>query len=126
MTVAVHPELASAVRAEVGAGSSLLALGATAPPAYWYVVPYVLIAGIIWFMLIRPQRQQETRHQQMLDALKPGAKVVTTGGIYGTVDRVGDKTLRLKIADNVRIEVTRAAIAGPQPADPDGGGSDKT
>ena len=75
----------------------------------------VLLVFIWWFVLFRPQRKQEASHKKLLDDLKPGAKVVTNGGIYGVVDSVGEKTLKLRIADKVRIEVSRSSIAGIQP-----------
>ena len=53
----------------------------------------------------------------MLESLKPGAKVITTGGLYGTVSQVGTKTYKLKISDNTKVEVARSAIAGLQPTD---------
>jgi preprotein translocase subunit YajC len=86
------------------------------------LMPFALILGIWWFLIIRPQRQQEKRHRAMLDALKVGDKVATTGGIYGIIAQVGDRTVKLKVADNVKIEVLRSAIAGAQkegPAAPD-------
>ena len=75
----------------------------------------VLLVFIWWFVLFRPQRQQEAVHKKMLEELKTGTKVVTNGGIYGTVDSVGEKTLKLRIADKVRIDVLRSAITGLQP-----------
>jgi len=70
---------------------------------------------IFWLVVFRPQRQQEESHRKFVDGLKPGDKVVTTGGLYGIVHQVGDKTVRLKVAENVKVEVSRSAISGAQP-----------
>jgi len=91
-------------------------------PGSWFGMMAVIFL-IWWVLLIRPQRQQEKRHREMLASLKAGDKVVTTGGIFGSVQQVTDKTVKLKIADNVRIEVQRSAIGGAQPTSSDG---DKT
>jgi preprotein translocase subunit YajC len=56
--------------------------------------------------------------QEFLDALKVGDKVVTTGGLYGVVTRLGDKAIQIQIADRVRVEVSRSAVVGYQGQDP--------
>ena len=95
-----------------------LGQGALGAPSFAnLVVPILLCIPIWWFLLIRPQRQQEKKHREMIESLKPGAKVVTSGGMYGVVDKAGDKTFRLKIADNVRIDVLKSAITGLQPSE---------
>lgn len=99
---------------------SLIALaqaqGQQANPMMNMVTLFLILAAIWWFLVIKPQRTQEKQHQSFLDSLKPGTKVITTGGFYGTVSQVSDKTIKLKLTDNVKVEVTRAAIAGPQPS----------
>jgi preprotein translocase subunit YajC len=100
---------------------ALLAQGSTGgAPVPWYANPMLLfaaIAAIWWFLLIRPQRLQDRRHKAMLEALKAGDKVYTQSGLLGVVVQVGDKTCRLKIADNVKVEMLRSAIAGLQSAE---------
>jgi preprotein translocase subunit YajC len=85
------------------------------------LLPFVLIFGIFYLLVIRPQQKKQRQLQQereaLLGALKPGDKVVTNGGIYGTIVAVRDNTVTLRIADKVSIEVLRSAIAGPQSAD---------
>lgn len=85
------------------------------------LLPFVLIFGIFYLLVIRPQQKKQRQLQQereaLLGALKPGDKVVTNGGIYGTIVAVRDNTVTLRIADKVSIEVLRNAIAGPQSAD---------
>lgn len=77
-----------------------------------------LILGIFYFVLIMPAQRQRKKQQGMLEALKNGDKVVTSGGVMGTVVGVKEKTVTLRVADNVRIEVMRSYIAGHQ-AGPD-------
>lgn len=68
--------------------------------------------AIFYFLLIRPQQKRQRELQAMISALKTGDKVITTGGIHGIVSNVKDgSTLSLKIADNVKIEVDKSAIA---------------
>jgi preprotein translocase subunit YajC len=87
------------------------------------LLPWVLIFGIFYFLVIRPQqkrqRQQQQERDNMLKALKAGDKVITTGGIYGTIIAVKEKddTVQLRIAQSVSVEILRSAIAGLQSAD---------
>ncbi len=66
---------------------------------------------IMWLMLIRPQRQQQRKHTAMIEALKPGDEVITTGGIYGDVVAVEDDRVMVEIAEDVEVEVVKRAIA---------------
>ncbi|HSQ20933.1 MAG TPA: preprotein translocase subunit YajC [Blastocatellia bacterium] len=81
------------------------------------LLPFILIFVIFYFLLIRPQQKKQREAQQeretMLRALKAGDKVVTTGGIYGTIVAVRDKdnTVQLRIAQSVSVEAERSAIA---------------
>lgn len=78
------------------------------------LVPFVLIFIIFWFLLIRPAQRRQKAHQQMLEALKRGDKVVTNGGLHGEVAAVDDGVVALKISDNVKVRVSKSAIAGLQ------------
>ena len=71
-----------------------------------------LIFFIFYFLIIKPQRQKEVEHQKMLKALDKNDEVVTMGGIYGTIINVKDNSVVLRIADNVKIELQKNAIAG--------------
>ncbi len=74
--------------------------------------PLIFIFAIFYFLLIMPQQRRQKKWQQMLSELKTGDKVVTTGGIRGTIIAVKDDSLHLRVPpDNLRIEVTRAAIS---------------
>lgn len=72
--------------------------------------PIVVMVAIFYFLLYRPQKKQQSRRREMLDSLKKGDQVITIGGIYGTIEEIGDKSLKLKIADGVVIEVVRSSV----------------
>ena len=72
--------------------------------------PIVVMIAIFYFLLYRPQKKQQNRRRAMLDNLKKGDQVITIGGIYGTIEEIGDKSLKLKIADGVVIEVVRSSV----------------
>ncbi|MGH9778402.1 MAG: preprotein translocase subunit YajC [Candidatus Acidiferrales bacterium] len=84
-------------------------------PAWMQWAPFVVVLAVFYFLLILPAQRERKRKQQMLAALKPGDKVITTGGLYGTVVGLKDEVVQLRIADQVRVEVGRFAIAGKQP-----------
>jgi preprotein translocase subunit YajC len=73
--------------------------------------PMIVIFVLFYFMLIRPQRRQQKEHQLRLAALKSGDEIVTTGGIHGLITNVADRTVTLKIADNVKVKVERQCVA---------------
>lgn len=77
-------------------------------------LPLVLIFVIFYFLLIRPQSKKAKEHKQMLENLKKGDKVITTGGILGVIDDIDGEILTLKVGakDDVRIRVNRNYIAG--------------
>jgi preprotein translocase subunit YajC len=95
--------------------ASILAQAAGAPPAPGFAgmfVPMICVFVIMYFLVLRPQQQQRKKLQEMVDNMKTGDAVVTTGGIHGIVSNMKDgNTLMLKVADNVRIEVDKSAIA---------------
>jgi preprotein translocase subunit YajC len=73
--------------------------------------PLIFIFAIFYFLLIMPQQRRQKKWQQMLGELKTGDKVVTTGGLRGTIVAVKDDALHLRVPpDNLRLEVTRASI----------------
>jgi preprotein translocase subunit YajC len=85
---------------------------APAPGVAGMFVPMICVFVIMYFLVLRPQQQQRKKLQEMVDNMKTGDAVVTTGGIHGVVSNLKDgNTLILKIADNVRIEVDKSAIA---------------
>jgi preprotein translocase subunit YajC len=91
------------------------------------LVPFALVLGIFYFIILLPMRKKQQKVQQFLEGLKVGDKVVTTGGIYGQVTRLGGESVQLQIADKVRIEISKAAVGGYQGQPPvqDASGSDE-
>lgn len=80
-------------------------------PLLGSMLPFILMFAILYFLLIRPQQKRQRQHQQMLEQLKNGDKVVTSGGIIGTITGLKPETVTMRIADNVKIEVQRSAIS---------------
>ena len=79
-------------------------------PAIGQFIPLILIFVIFYFFLIRPQQRKAKEHKKMVDEIKRGDKVITTGGIIGTVDRIIDnEKIELQISDNVKVEVIRSS-----------------
>ena len=76
------------------------------------LVPLLLMFGVFYFLLIRPQQKKQRRHQDMLKGLKVGDRVMTNGGIVGTIVEGGEHFVKLEIADRVRVEIGRSYIAG--------------
>ena len=77
-------------------------------------VPFVLVLAIFYFIILLPMRKKQQKVQQFLENLKVGDRVITTGGIYGQVTRLGGDSIQLQIADKLRIEVAKASIGGYQ------------
>jgi preprotein translocase subunit YajC len=100
----------------------LIALG-TPPPGtnaspWLQLIPFVLILGIFYFVMILPMRKRQQKVQEFQGGLKVGDKVITSGGIFGSITRVSEQSVQLQVANNVRIEVSRPAIVGFQGQDP--------
>ena len=91
---------------------------AGAPNPLVQLIPFALVGVIIYFVILRPMKKQQRKVQEFLAALKVGDRVITSGGLYGTVTRVEDKTLQLQIAERVRVDVARSAVVGLQGQDP--------
>ncbi len=75
-------------------------------------LPLILIFVIFYFLLIRPQQKRAKEQKAMLDNLKKGDKVITSGGVYGVIEEVKQNTVIVKIAENVRVKFGKAYIAG--------------
>jgi preprotein translocase subunit YajC len=80
--------------------------------AFAQFLPIIAIGLVFYFMVIGPANKQRKKQQEMLSALKKGDRVITTGGIYGTIQGVEPEAVYLKIADNVKVKVSRSAITG--------------
>ena len=81
-------------------------------------LPYALILGIFYFMILQPMKRKQKKVQEFQDSLKVGDKVVTTSGIYGQITKLNEKSVQVQIADKVRIEVARSAVGGYQGQEP--------
>ena len=92
--------LQDAAAAAAGTGSLLVSM-----------LPILLIFVIFYFFIIRPQNKKQKETDKMIAALKKGDKVVTIGGIHGTVAQTKEKTVIVKVDDNAKIEFSRSAIA---------------
>jgi preprotein translocase subunit YajC len=78
------------------------------------LIPFALVLAIFYFVILMPMKRRQKKVQEFLAALKVGDKVVTSGGIYGSIARMGEDAVQLQIAPNVRVDVSRAAIVGYQ------------
>lgn len=76
-----------------------------------FVIQMVAIFAIFYFLLIRPQRKEQERHQEMVDSLEKGHEVITAGGIVGTVIHVDEDRLTVRTGDNTRITIQRSKVS---------------
>ncbi|MDH5527360.1 MAG: preprotein translocase subunit YajC [Nitrospirota bacterium] len=76
--------------------------------------PFIVIFVLFWVLLIRPQQKRQKEHRSLVDNLKKGDKVITNGGMFGTVMAVSSETITLQVADNVKIKMLRSEIMGMQ------------
>ncbi len=91
-------------------GSNPNATGAASGGDWGFILTMVIIFGIFYFLIIRPQQKKQKELKAMIDNLAYGDTVITTGGIYGKVSGIADAVITLEIADKVKIKVTRSAI----------------
>lgn len=82
------------------------------PPAPPLWPMFLLLAVVFWFLMIRPQMKEQKKRQQMLQSLKKHDRVVTQGGLIGTIKALDEKTVTLEIDDKVRAKFQRSAIVG--------------
>ena len=80
-----------------------------------FVVPMIFMVVIFYFLLIRPQQKKAKEHKALLDNLKKGDRIITSGGIIGTIVNIDDQLVNVEIADKVRIEMARPYVAGFAP-----------
>jgi preprotein translocase subunit YajC len=86
-----------------------------ASPMWSFVVPMIFMVVIFYFLLIRPQQRKAKEHKALLDNLKKGDRIISSGGIIGTIVSIDDQIVNVEIADRVRIEMARPYIAGFAP-----------
>ena len=78
---------------------------------FFQFIPLVLILGVFWFLIIRPQQKKQKEHVRMVESLRKGDKVVSNGGIFGTIVKVGEDRITLEIASKVQIQIERQQVA---------------
>ncbi len=85
----------------------------TASPAsgIGFFVPFIFIFIIMYFVMIRPQKKRQQQQQKLVASIKTGDRVVTNGGIHGLISNVKETTVIVKVADNVKVEMEKSAIA---------------
>ncbi len=74
------------------------------------LIPLILMFAVFYFLLIRPQQKRQKEHQKLVSELQKGDRVITTGGIHGIISNVKEKTISVKVADNVKLEINRANV----------------
>ena len=87
------------------------AAGGAAPNPIASFMPIIIIFVIFYFLLIRPQKKTQEEHKKMVSGLKKNDEVITNGGIHGTIMNVKENSVVVKIDDNVKIEIQKAAVA---------------
>jgi len=85
-----------------------------APGGIISFLPLILILGIFYLIVFLPARRRQKKLQVMIDNLKAGDKVITSGGIYGTIVAIKDDRIQLRVAENVKIELSRSAVTALQ------------
>lgn len=90
----------------------LQGIGGNAAAVLGNVLPIVAIGLVFYFIVIAPANKQRKKTAEMLSSLKKGDRVLTTGGIYGSIQSVEAEVVYLKIAENVKIKVARSAVSG--------------
>ncbi len=74
------------------------------------IVPFLLIIVIFYFLILRPQQKRQKERAKLLESIKRGDKIITAGGIHGTIEAIEDKTILVKVSDNVKMKMERSAI----------------
>lgn len=80
------------------------------PNLLMQMFPLIIIFILFYFVLIRPQQKRQKEHEKLVSSLKTGDKVVTNAGLHGIIANVKDKTVVIKVADNVKLEFDRSAV----------------
>jgi preprotein translocase subunit YajC len=75
------------------------------------LLPFLLIIVVFYFLILRPQQKRQKQRAALLEGVKKGDKIVTSGGLHGTVEGIEEGTVLVKVADNVKLKMEKAAIA---------------
>jgi preprotein translocase subunit YajC len=89
-----------------------------APSAWVQLMPFVLVVGIFYFVILLPMKRRQQKVQAFLAGLKVGDRIVTSGGMFGTITRLSDSSIQVQVADKVRVEMSRNAVVGYQGQEP--------
>jgi preprotein translocase subunit YajC len=85
--------------------------GSSTSSTIYMIVFLVLIFAMFYFLMIRPQRKRQKQHQQMMDELRKGDKVITAGGIYGVIDSVSEDSIVIKVESGTTIRLAKSSVA---------------
>jgi len=86
--------------------------GATQTNMLVQLIPFVVIFAIFYLLIILPARKKQKQHQSLIASLKGGERVITAGGVYGTVSRVMDDRFEIQVDTNTRIQIAKSSISG--------------
>ncbi|MBQ8417265.1 MAG: preprotein translocase subunit YajC [Phascolarctobacterium sp.] len=78
------------------------------------ILPFFLMGGIFYFMLWKPQKKEQQKRQDLLNSLKKGDKIITIGGIYGTITDLSERTVKVEVAEGVEMTMVRSAVSNFQ------------
>jgi preprotein translocase subunit YajC len=82
------------------------------------LLPFAMVLAIFYFVILMPMKKRQKKIAAFLSALKVGDRIVTSGGLYGSITKLNDQSVQLQVAQNVRVEVARNAIVGYQGQEP--------
>jgi preprotein translocase subunit YajC len=90
-----------------------------------FLIVVILLFGLLWLFMIRPQKRRQLRQQDMLDNIAPGDQILTAGGFYGTVQKIEDDVITVEIAPGTKVRVAKRAVASVIPPDEEDADSDE-
>ena len=96
----------------------VVAMANPGQPAWAQILPFAMILAIFYFLILLPMKRRQKKVQEFLSALKVGDRVITSGGIFGSIAKLNEQSVHLQVAQNVRLEVARSAIVGYQGQEP--------
>lgn len=86
-------------------------MSATTNPIYGTIIWFVLLIGLMYFLMIRPQQKEQKARAEMMRSLKPGDKIVTNGGLLGVITKVEDVSIKVRVAEKVEVDVLKTGVA---------------
>lgn len=104
------PATATATATDAAPGVAAAAPAAQQPSLMGMALPFLIMLGIMYFLMIRPQQKRMKEHQSLLSALKTGDEVITSAGILGTISGMSDKVVTLEVSKNVQLKVLKSQV----------------